>query len=480
MTTGDNPYSVEHLPGRPVLELGTVVRSRDGYTVEEFLLRGDARSFRIQGIPRADGRWDASAHEAAEYVTRLVVVRPSEPETFCGTVLVEWLNVSAGRDIGVEWSYCHRELMRRGCAWVGVSAQRAGIAGGGITEGIHLTAAAPDRYQSLHHPGDAYSYDIFNHAVDAVRQPGGVIHPLSPSRVIATGHSQSAAFLTTYANAIDPESRLADAFLIHGRVTRAAWLDGEFWSTRRALHETRGRLDRLTSGRIREDVRVPVLALQSETDVTLLGFGLGRQPDGERYRLWEIAGAAHFDSYGIHASARDDGSLTDSELAELMATSRHPLIRTAAPINTGPQQHYVHQAAVNALDRHLTEGRPLPEAPRLRTRVAPYPSFRRDRFGNALGGVRSPWVDAPTSTLTGIGQPIRSFALLLGTTRSLSQELLQERYPRGRDQYLEDFARSAASAVADGHLLAEDEPEINRLALQLWPVDGLRADRRVS
>jgi hypothetical protein len=468
MTSIDASYSIEHLPGAPVLQLGADARDHANLRVEEFLLRGEARSFRASGRPRADGRWDASAHEAAQYATRLVVIRPSDPAAFCGTVMVEWLNVSAGRDIAVEWSYSHRELLRRGYAWVGVSAQRAGIAGGGLAESAHLLAAAPDRYQALHHPGDAYAYDIFNHAIEAVRRPSGVLDPLTPRQVIAAGHSQSAAFLTTYANAIDPEARLADAFLIHGRVTRAAWLDGQFWDFRRALHEVRGRLDRLTSARIRADVRVPVFALQSETDVTLLGFGLGRQPDAENYRLWEVAGAAHFDSYGIHASPRDDGSLTDEEFSGLLATSRHPMIRTEAPINTGPQQHFVHQAVVDALHRHLAHGAPLPEASRLRTRLAPYPSLRRDRYGNAQGGVRTPWVDAPTAALTGIGQPIRGFSLLLGTTRPLSQELLRQRYPRGRDQYLEDFARSAAAAVGRMHLLAEDEPEINRLAPLSW------------
>ena len=469
MSSIDTAYSVEHLPGAPVLELGAAARERAGHRVDEYLLRGEARSFRISGIPRADGRWDASAHEAAQYATRLVVIRPSDPAAFCGTVLVEWLNVSAGRDIAVEWTYSHRELVRRGYAWVGVSAQRAGIAGGGMVASTHLLAADPDRYQALHHPGDAYAYDIFTHAMEAVRRPAGVLGTLVPRRIIAAGHSQSASFLTTYANAIDPAARVADAFLIHGRVTRAAWLDGQFWDLRRALYEARGRLDRVTSARIREDVRVPVLALQSETDVTLLGFGLGRQPDAERYRLWEIAGAAHFDSYGIHAAPRDDGSLADSALAGLLATSTHPTIRTEAPINTGPQQHFVHQAAVDALHRQLSSGVALPHAPRLRTRLAPYPSLRRDRYGIAIGGVRTPWVDAPTATLTGIGQPLRGFALLLGRTHPLTANLLRQRYPRGGEQYLEDVARSTAAAVNDGHLLADDQPEINRLALHSWP-----------
>jgi hypothetical protein len=59
-------YSFERLPGPPVLQLGAVARGPGGYRVDEFLLRGEARSFRLVGAPRVDGRWDATAQETAE------------------------------------------------------------------------------------------------------------------------------------------------------------------------------------------------------------------------------------------------------------------------------------------------------------------------------------------------------------------------------------------------------------------------------
>ncbi len=51
---------------------------------------------------------------------------------FNGTVVVEWLNVSGGGDGSPDWFFLHRHLMREGVAWVGVSAQKAGIDGGGV------------------------------------------------------------------------------------------------------------------------------------------------------------------------------------------------------------------------------------------------------------------------------------------------------------------------------------------------------------
>ena len=75
--------------------------------------------------------------------------------------MVEWHNVSAGIDAAPDWGFFHRHVAARGHAWVGVSAQKVGIDGGGFVESIHLKLLAPERYGELEHPGDAWSFDIF-------------------------------------------------------------------------------------------------------------------------------------------------------------------------------------------------------------------------------------------------------------------------------------------------------------------------------
>ena len=43
---------------------------------------------------------------------------------FNGTVVVEWLNVSASTaDASADWNAAHREIMRSGYAYVGVGAE---------------------------------------------------------------------------------------------------------------------------------------------------------------------------------------------------------------------------------------------------------------------------------------------------------------------------------------------------------------------
>ncbi len=56
-----------------------------------------------------------------------MVRRPVDPATFNGTVIAEWYNVSNQWDQEVDWFQTHEHLVREGYAWVGVSAQRAGV-----------------------------------------------------------------------------------------------------------------------------------------------------------------------------------------------------------------------------------------------------------------------------------------------------------------------------------------------------------------
>jgi hypothetical protein len=428
-----------------------------GYANEEFFLEGTARSY-----------GPASAGEA-RYRTRVVVRRPLDPALFNGSVVVEWHNVSGGLDAAPDWDYAHRHLIREGFAWVGVSAQRAGIEGGGLAAmSFPLKRVDAARYASLEHPGDAFAFDVFSQAGRAVRD-GRLLGGLEPRRVLAIGESQSAVFLVTYVNHVDPEARVFDGFLLHGRGGRGASLEGSF--ERRPLAEiaeavSSGRGGSLLAGseRIRSDARVPVLTLQSETDVLGLGSAAARQPDSERFRLWEIAGAAHADTYLLVASPLDDGRLPPPELAKLLAPTDAVFgMQVNAPINAGPQQHYVLQAAIAHLDRWAAGGAPAPEAPRLELGGEGSP-LALDALGLAKGGLRSPWVDAPTAVLSGFGQSGSEFAFLFGTTRPLDAAALARLYPRGRADFLARFEHATREALARGFLLEADAAEIAGLA----------------
>ncbi len=466
MTTPTS-ISVEELPGTPPV---LIPRNYDleqlGYLEAEFEARGQAQSYQAVGERPRNGQIAAEPDDSAPFITRLLVRRPTTAADFSGTVVVEWLNVSGGIDASPDWDYLHRHIIRRGDAWVGVSAQKAGIDGGGIAEGIHLKLYKPQRYGHLSHPGDAYSYDIFTLVGQALRQGGSpLLGDLVPRRLLAVGESQSAAFLSTYANAVDPLVRIFDGFFLHGRPGVRAELPGTFGP--RVLDE---RFDPLAHcpEQVWADARVPVLLLSSETDVTVLRNAAIEQPDSEKVRVWELPGASHADTYLLVASRADGGQLEPSEMARMLEPITELVIMTVdKPINSAPHQHYVAQAALEHLDRWAGGGEPPPAAPRLELDDDDR-ACRRDELSNALGGIRNPWVDVPLRMLSGEGQEGEGFAYLFGTTAPLEPGTIARLYPGGRNDYLAAFTDALDQSIADGFILEADREEIIAVAAETY------------
>lgn len=404
-----------------------------GYTEREYFVSGSAQAYEHRGEWTTDGRWDASRTTTAPYTTRILVRRPSNPKQFNGTVVVEWLNVSSGIDIDVDFGYVGDEILRGGYAWVGVSAQAAGITstgGGGLNLGpgaVGLRNWDPERYGSLEHPGDAYSYDIFSQVGRFLRKPGAA-NPLRGLRVkqlLADGESQSAFRMLTYVNAVHPDAGVYDGFLIHSRNGGGAPLDDG----------ARGPVD---AARVRTDLDAPVFQVETETDMFDIGapFPPARQPDTARVRTWELAGTAHADARYLRLLYAQGTKSIDGML---------DLTGVFDVANNGPQQ-YVMCAALRAL-RTWAAGKGVP--PRSDPLEITDGTIARDEHGNARGGVRTPQVDAPVATLT--GQEVR----LIGRTVPFDKATLAELYPT-HGAFVAAFNRAADRAVKDGFLLARD------------------------
>jgi len=339
-------------PGTPFVTPPTMFHLSDfGYVEEEYFVSGTARAFTAAGALGTDGKWTAAPDGAtADYVTRILVRRPTSAKAFNGTVIVEWLNVSGGLDAAPDWTFAHPLLKRDGYAWVGVSAQLVGVAGmnGPLGLNLSLRAVNPARYGTLVHPGDSFSYDMFSQVAVALRSPGGVapLGDLHPKRLIADGESQSAFRMVTYVNAVHPTAKVFDGFLIHSRGSDGAPLS----------EDPQPSIPAPSPSSVRDDVDVPVLIFETETDLVALGFFSARQPDGGNVRVWEVAGTAHDDTYGLSAGPGDKGkgALDTTYLAPV--TSIFGVIMCDKPINTGPQ-HYVLSAALRRLDQWVRKGR---------------------------------------------------------------------------------------------------------------------------
>jgi hypothetical protein len=361
--------------GAPTLNLAA-----RGYAEREFTMSGTTNIYRQSGSWGSNGVWNvAVAQSNVPYTTRLLVRYPTNPLKFNGTVVVEWLNDTTGGDQDPVWSEIYNEVLADGFAYVGVTAQTAGM--------TELKTWDSQRYGSLGDTNDGQSYDIFSQAAEVARADSAtLLGGLKPARVIGMGDSQSAFRVDTYVNAIQPISHAFNGLIAIGRAVFAAPIGSGLvaFSPVPAF--------------VRTDSTTPLIQLNTEGDIEELGAGLVRQPDNNYLRTWELAGASHIDLHeGLY-----EGNTIEREEPTLTA----PKCVFGVPFNgaTLPDNQPVYEledAALYDMDKWLVYGIAPPHG----NQIATSPFFdlvERDRYGNALGGIRMPDIQVPTETYTAL------------------------------------------------------------------------------
>jgi hypothetical protein len=401
-----------------------------GYVEEEFFIEGTANRYTRPEMTTAE-----VIDGGHPYRTRIVVRRPASPAAFNGTVVVEWNNVTAGRDLDIDWFQSWPHFVRAGYTWVGVSAQRVGVDA--------LREWGPDRYGSLDvtHGGmverDALSYDIFAAVGRAVREStnSALLGGLDVEHVIATGHSQSASRLATYLNNVHPIDPVFDGVIVHGG-----------------------------GGLIRDDLDVKVWKLSAETDMGRQAAI--RQPDTDRFRSWEVAGSSHVDIIFTRESAKARGVMNGQTEAEVLARILPPGQLNGrcdrAPYSRIPFR-YVMNAAYDHMVRWIEGTGEPPTAPPIDTEsVGPPATFTRDAKGNATGGIRLAAHAVPTAVNAGQNSG-QGFCRLNGAHEPFDAATLDALYP-SHTSYVEAVREVAEANVAAGYILAVDAAETIELA----------------
>jgi hypothetical protein len=162
-----------------------------GYVEEEYFIEGTASRFDIPtSITLANTPMTTASviESGVPYRTRMIVRRPASADGFNGTVLMEWQNVTFGYDIDAGWLASFEHIVRRGYAWIGVSAQRVGV-----HSANGLRAWNPARYGTLDLSAggtmtdDSLQYDVFSQTAQAIRNPVGIdpMAGLQVERIIA-------------------------------------------------------------------------------------------------------------------------------------------------------------------------------------------------------------------------------------------------------------------------------------------------------
>jgi hypothetical protein len=417
-----------------------------GCVEEEYFFAGEAARFRhAAGTARSfDGKWSVERTDGAPFQSRMLIRRPADPARFNGTVVILWNNVSLGFDIFAGES---PEIYHGGFAIALVSAQRVGVHGFQATPERALVGWDSERYGTLQVPSDAFSFDIYSQAArllgpDRPRKPADPMGGLPVRKLVAAGASQSAVRLATYLNAIQPVERIFDAFYIQIYFGNGAPLEEPASSPIRRVEDIMPLALKMPAGShlLRDDLQLPVLVMNSETESTL--YRPVRQPDTDYFRFWEVAGVAH-------GCARGSDFLKSSWPRDL-GLDRHPMAPLAG--NNIWTHEPVNSAGLAHIQRWLTEGAAPPRQPRV---VFDEDSgrLRRDANGIAEGGIRLPQIEVPSARHTGVDAD--GLLQMFGQTTPFAGGALQELY-RDRERYAGKLRDAADAAVAAGILLSRD------------------------
>lgn len=429
-----------------------------GYQEQEFLFGGRAHTFAPVDLP------------PAPYRSRMVVWTPTDPADFNGTTVVDWAQVSDVGDfeLNVEINAQSPMLIEEGYAFVLVSVEQRGVCRP-TPQGCPATSlvgADPERYGSLRQPGDAYSFDIFNQAMQAIRFPTDVspLGDLQTEFLIAEGFQRS---IDKYFPNGTPDPPAEDNPLgVHGPLNAYLASGGDDAAQLADAYL----IDASAPAEEPAQYRVPTLHLLDESAIRSVPV-----PDSENHVTWEVVGAPHADRWdGAHVDLPDAGPpeaklsreevLADRARFDDFGIDPGPAGAECSPApDAGSMfpKRYTLTAALAALQAWLKTGVPAPAAPRAE-RNDPIPddpaqTLRRDQDGNAIGGLRLPFMDVPVAAYYG------EACIMAGTTIALTPTRLADLYPTHQD-YVEQLQGATDAAVEQGYLRCPDAETILRVA----------------
>ena len=298
---------------------GSVDLAAFGYVEEEFIVSGQANVYRY-------GPAGAVEVETAEvpYATRILVRRPESPRRFSGNVQVETTHPNFGQN--VVWAQASEHILANGDAYVSITTRRTT---GGFSAIEVMKSFDPVRYGPLQFPEDGLNWDVIGQVGRLLKTPipANPLDGYDVERLYASGWSGGGALLLLY---------ISDGF--HGRARMpdgAPIFDGYLVGEPSGYPRINSTVPAIPTSDPHQQVQprdVPAITLHTRPQEQFR-----RRPDGDqpsdRYRVYEVAGAAHADL-----------RLTPGVLPDLPPVRGHVPGRWYRPAGLRPRDHPVPDA----------------------------------------------------------------------------------------------------------------------------------------
>jgi len=454
---GPIPVTAESYPfGAAIRTNAPQDLSRFGYIEEEYLISGSANVYDFDAQDKVIVKT-----ARAPYTTRILVRRPASPKKFSGTVVVELLNPTAMHDLDFQWQFAAEYFIEHGDAWVGITSKpvaakalktfdpgRYAAVSWANPLPTDQTCSKPVSFlpDSTPETENGLTWDIASQ-VGALLKSEAKHNPLKGFPVkmaFLTGYSQTGGYVVTYVNFIRP---LPDALGSKGKPVYDGYLIGDGDALLIPLNQCSAPLKPGDPRFVIRPRPEPVISVVSQ--ILWTGMGADRADSDspeDRYRRYEIAGASHINQKAVSLWPKPD------DMIKAGITSPPPNCNEFATygMTDFPSEYFMRGAFAN-LDAWVRSNMAPPKASRIVLEPAPkdskptWPPFipvKLDKYGNAVGGVRSPYLDVPTGTYYARSTPAnpddpatRLFCALVGYKVPFKKELLTQLYPT-HDSYV--------------------------------------------
>ena len=443
--TGPIPVTETSVPFRSVLARESSLYLdlyAVGYVEEEWFLAGTADAVDPDGMVL-----DADA----PYTTRVLVRRPAATHDFSGAVFVEPFH-NLNEDTPA-WTSEYRHLVRNGHAWVGLTVNSGTFGPAGTPRGggvAQLHEFDPDRYGVLH-------LLAYEHGPPRAAPPGpGGFDPVLMRWRLAIATAEGHAIAAGLFGLLARNDRCSPlAGLAVDRVYATGWSQTGLFLAQfleRGYHEAleasapSGYLIAVGPAPEHRPEGAVLVNLLSEGEVvgTLSpGFEAAADTDSPRFRGYEVPGSFHHWEVKPGAHRLRAGTVSGA-----VAAGHDP---HDDRLHNDRPWHVVVHSILHHLDRWVCDDIPMPRAPRITRDPEAPDGIARDEYGNARGGLRTPWLDVPTARYV----PRCTCSPVTGSVIPLTDAELRARFA-DRGAFVAAWEHSIDALAADGWLLDAD------------------------
>jgi hypothetical protein len=452
--SGKAPLSSADRAGTEYIDL-----AKAGYEEEEYYLSGIAPAITAKGENLFD----------APYTTRILVRKPKDPAKFNGTVIIEPFTWFGER--GASWILTRDYLVRKGYAYVGYTLN----INKPENDPKFLPTDLPKdiaRYEGIVNFEFMRNFDYARYAplgfyFDPGRfMRGDLVDPFVPQ---SQGVGAQLAMLLKSNDTKGPLAGLqVDRVYVNSwAVTAQVWMDyldqGRHQQWR--MPDGRPLIDAYMTGRMSygevggEVIRVPrnmpkdapFVTIYTQSELTYDAVnGLKLPPDTDRppLRYYEVPGTPHL-------RPADVGTGEIEPIAADVGKGDDPRCTT---LYDEPVE-FIASALLDGMDKWVRNGTPMPKAPRVKRKG--HDVMRDSATGNLIGGVRAPWIVAPSAIY--LVEEEANCGIAYDTRIPYSAERLRKMYGSYAN-YRKKYQAAKAESVRQGYLLAEDAARLDPVA----------------